>query len=282
MYVAVQGGQWPWRREKELMKEVGAEVIAADSAWAGARRLALRAPGIVREAAPGQFIIVACADDPLGGTPLLRRALWIAGMSQAAGDLVALYTVVGRGTRWLASRGQGDIVRVLGPIGRPLSVDDKTRRVLLVGRGVAGLAPLLGLAADLAGRGLAVTLLADAPTAADLPPAALLHHEVEYLVATADGSAGKAGSVLDLAPDYLSWADQVCAALPLADYEPLLALVRKGTLRPRPTFVQALYSGQVAVPCATGACDGCTVRTRDGYRRLCRDGAVFALPKLVG
>jgi dihydroorotate dehydrogenase electron transfer subunit len=128
-----------------------------------------------------------------------------------------------------------------------------------------------------------VTLLAGGATAAQLPSAALLHPAVEYHVATDDGSVGQRGDVLGLVTPYLSWADQMVASLPRADYEPLLALVRRHTLRLRPGFAQALLGGEAgAVPCATGACDGCSVRTRDGYRRLCREGPSFDLRELVG
>jgi dihydroorotate dehydrogenase electron transfer subunit len=265
------------------MKAVWAEVVSSDDAWPGVRRLVLRAPALVQDAAAGQFVAVACADPPLGGMPLLRRPLSIAGLARQPGDLVLLFEVRGRGTAWLARQPAGAQANLLGPIGRPAVVADTSRRALLIGRGVARLAPLLALAADLSTRGLAVTMLAGGATASSLPPATLLHPEVEYHVATADGSAGSRGDALDLVPPFLSWADQLYAGLPLAQYEPLLALIRHHTLRPRPGFAQALLAGEhTMVPCGTGACDGCAVRTRDGYRRLCRDGPAFDLRDLVG
>ncbi len=265
------------------MKTIKADVVASDEVWDATHRIVLRAPHLVQDAATGQFVTVVCADDPPGGLPLLRRSLGIAGLARGTGDLVLLYEVRGRGTGWLVRQVAGATLNVLGPLGQPFTVADSTRRALLIGYGVSGFAPLLGLATELAERGLAVTLLAGGPSAAHLPPGTLLHREVEYQVATADGSAGRRGDVLDLVPPFLSWADQVFAGLPDARYEPLLALVRQHMLRPRANYAQALLAPpRTLVPCGTGACDGCAVRTRDGYRRLCRDGPVFDLRQLVG
>ena len=57
-----------------------------------------------------------------------------------------------------------------------------------------------------------VVLLYGAPEASQVYPSSLLPDEVEYVVATADGSLGHRGSVLDLVLDYEAWADQSFAA----------------------------------------------------------------------
>ena len=74
----------------------------------------------------------------------------------------------------------------------------------------------MALAEWAVGAGLAVTLLAGAAGAAGLLPAAMIPAEVEYRVATADGSLGQRGTVLDLLTPprespLLLWADQVFA-----------------------------------------------------------------------
>ena len=56
-----------------------------------------------------------------------------------------------------------------------------------------------------------MTLLFGARSSADVYPTSLLPDEVEYVVATADGSLGHRGSVLDLVLEYEAWADQAFA-----------------------------------------------------------------------
>ena len=71
----------------------------------------------------------------------------------------------------------------------------------------------LRLLADEALReGRQVTVLLGAQSARDVYPSTLLPDEVEYVVATVDGSLGHPGSVADLVPQYEAWADQTFAA----------------------------------------------------------------------
>ncbi len=190
------------------------------------------------------------------------------------GEVALLFRLVGRGTAWLAERKAGDVVDVLGPLGRGFAVAPTSRRLLLVAGGV-GVAPLVMLAEEALARGLAVALAAGAHTAAELFPGQLLPPEVEYLVATEDGSLGRQGLVTDLLPGALEWADQVFACGPL----PMLAALRRLRRRPGATPIQASLEEHMG--CALGVCYGCVVETRQGLRRVCHDGPVFNLDDLL-
>jgi dihydroorotate dehydrogenase electron transfer subunit len=124
---------------------------------------------------------------------------------------------------------------------------------------------------------------------------------VEYVVATADGSLGTRGSVVDLVLAYEAWADQAFACGPpevLAAVARLAAgrrqrlgvatLGRKrGGGRPpatgsaearRKAFLQV---GVVqAIGCAAGTCLGCVVPGVGGPVRACREGPAFAAEEL--
>jgi hypothetical protein len=103
---------------------------------------------------------------------------------------------------------------MLGPLGRPFEVDPRTRHVCSspVGLGIAGVRAL----ADAAIRdGRQVTLLFGGASARDVYPSSLLPDEVEYIVATDDGSVGHHGFVTQLVADYEAWADQAFACGPL-------------------------------------------------------------------
>jgi dihydroorotate dehydrogenase electron transfer subunit len=96
--------------------------------------------------------------------------------------------------------------------------------------------------------------------------------EVELIVATEDGSAGRKGLLTEPFEECLSWADQVFACGPRPMYEAMAAVVRRRQSR---TPVQVLLETPMA--CGTGLCYGCAIKTRRGMRQVCRDGPRFEL-----
>jgi dihydroorotate dehydrogenase electron transfer subunit len=151
--------------------------------------------------------------------------------------------------------------------------------------------------------GRQVTLLFGAASSREVYPSTLLPDEVEYVVATDDGSLGHHGFVTELLPEYEAWADQAFACGP----QPMLAALAKlaegrrarlgvaklgrkrgaGRIDPpgspaarRKTFLQV--SMEQNMGCAVGACLGCVVMGTSGVpQRVCREGPVFASDELV-
>jgi dihydroorotate dehydrogenase electron transfer subunit len=150
--------------------------------------------------------------------------------------------------------------------------------------------------------GCQVTLMFGAPRAREVYPSTLLPDEVEYVVATEDGSLGHAGSVVDLVPTYEAWADQAFAAGPrpiLAELARLAATRRarmgvarlgrkRGAGRSDPAgsaaarrraFLQVGVDHEIG--CAAATCLGCVVAgAAGGLLRVCREGPVFAAEEL--
>ena len=111
---------------------------------------------------------------------------------------------------------------MLGPLGRPFEVDPRSRHLLLIAGGL-GIAGVRMLADDALRAGREVTLLFGAASATEVYPSSLLPDEVEYIVATDDGSLGHPGYVTELVPDYEGWADQAFACGPA----PMLAALAR-------------------------------------------------------
>ena len=111
---------------------------------------------------------------------------------------------------------------MLGPLGRPFEVDPRSRHLLLIAGGL-GIAGVRMLADEAIRDGRQVVLLFGAASAAEVYPSSLLPDEVEYIVATDDGSLGQRGYVTDLVPDYEAWADQAFACGPA----PMLAALAR-------------------------------------------------------
>lgn len=267
------------------MRQDLARVVSRVELAPGSYLLTLAAPWLA-EARAGQFVHVRCGDS---ADPLLRRPLSICRVGRPgatrtegelangrprAGEVSLLFRSVGKGTAWLATREPGDALDVIGPLGRPFSVNASSRNLLMVGGGV-GVAPLVMLADEAVERGLAVTLAMGARTAGEVFPGAHLPPEVEYLVATEDGSLGYRGFVTEALDEVYDWADEVFACGPLG----MLAAVKRLARRRPGTKVQVSLEEHMG--CAVGVCFGCVVNTPRGPERVCNEGPVFDLGEVV-
>lgn len=213
---------------------------------------------------PGQFYMLSTAEEWGGGVderPYLPRAISI--MDRDGDRLEFLLDDVGPGTARLAAATPGSSVLALGPLGRGFRPGGEGRPVICAG-GI-GVAPMVALARAL-GSGAEVLLgFRDSryAQAAELFPGAR--------VATDDGSAGHAGTVIDLLEEALDAGSEttVYACGPPG----MLEAVRAACARRQVPSQLALESGMA---CGFGACYGCVVATADGgYRRVCVDGPVL-------
>jgi dihydroorotate dehydrogenase electron transfer subunit len=206
-----------------------------------------------------------------------------------------------RGGAWLRLLRPGDEADLFGPLGRPFELDARSRHLLLIAEG-ASIAGVRFLAEQAVREGRSVALLFGARSAGEAFPSSLLPDEVEYVVATADGSLGRRGSVVDLVLEHESWADQsfACGPPELLARLATLAAGRRGRLgvatlgrkrgggRPitpgspearRKAFLQVAV--EQTVGCAAATCLGCVVSGVDGPVRACREGPVFASDELA-
>jgi dihydroorotate dehydrogenase electron transfer subunit len=276
------------------MRLVGAELLESREILPGQWLQAYHAPALATGSRAGQFVHVRTGD--LSGL-LLRRPFSINTADAGTGTITIHFRTVGRGTEWFTHLRPGDTIDMLGPLGRPFEVDSRSRHLLLVAGGL-GIAGVRFLADEAIRDGRQVTLLFGAASARDVYPSALLPDELEYVVATDDGSMGHHGFVTELMPGYEAWADQAFACGP----EPMLRALsrlattrrqrlgvaklgrKRGAGRPdsfgspaarRKAFLQV--SMEQRMGCAVGACLGCVVMGSNGTpQRVCREGPVFA------
>ena len=260
------------------MDLVRAEVTANQEIMPRTHVLTLASPELGRSAAPGQFVHIRCGPS---WDPLLRRPMSVYRIRTEGVSLMV--RAVGPGSAMIAASAPGTVLDCLGPLGRPFEVAPGARRLLMIGGGY-GVAPLVALADRVLPRGCEVVLLVGAATAPYVFPATLLSSEVEYQVATIDGSLGHHGLVTELAPGYLEWADAVYACGPTPMLEAVARLARPAAAG-RAGEINSSKPVQLAMEqdmgCAMGVCLGCVVKTRSGYQRVCRDGPVFAAEDLV-
>jgi dihydroorotate dehydrogenase electron transfer subunit len=275
------------------MRLAGAELLDSREILPDQWLQTYHAPELVTGARAGQFVHVRTGD--YAGM-VLRRPFSYNTLDVTTGTLTIHFRTIGRGTAWFTQLRPGDRVEMLGPLGRPFEVDPRSRHLLLIAGGL-GIAGVRSLADEAIRAGRQVTLLFGGASARDVYPTSLLPDEVEYVVATDDGSVGHHGFVTELVPAYEAWADQAFACGPLPMLRALAKLAgsrgqrlgvaslgrKRGTGRPVPrgspqarrkAFLQV--SMEQNMGCAVGACLGCVVMATSGTpQRVCREGPVF-------
>lgn len=223
---------------------------------------------------PGQFVNVAVADDLT-----LRRPFSVAGIP-APGRFDLLVEMRGKGTRALAEKPVGSAVDVMGPLGNEFTLPDAGGVSLLVAGGI-GAAGLRLLAQELRRGYHRIHALVGARSSEGLLnhvfPAPTGDGEVLLEVATDDGSTGFHGMVTALAEGVLDEPDApsrvYCCGPPA-----MIAAIADITAK-RNVPCEALLEEMMA--CGVGACRGCVVATRSGYKSVCSDGPVFDTRELV-
>jgi dihydroorotate dehydrogenase electron transfer subunit len=281
------------------MRLAAAELVESREILPGQWLQAYHAPELAVGSRAGQFVHVRTGD--FSGM-VLRRPFSLNTTDPATGIVTIHFRVIGRGTDWFARIRPGDQIDLLGPLGRPFEVDPRSQHLLLIAGGL-GIAGVRMLADEAIRAGRQVTLLFGAASVREVYPSSLLPDEVEYVVATDDGSLGHHGLVTELVVKYEAWADQAfaCGPAPMLAALARLAAGRRGRLgvarlgrkrgggktdpvgspaARRKAFLQV--SMEQNMGCAVGACLGCVVMTTSGTpQRVCREGPVFAAEEIA-
>ena len=213
--------------------------------------------------APGQFVNLE-----LPGK-FLRRPISVCDWTETG--LTLLVKEVGAGTRELVRLPAGTRLDVLTGLGNGFGIGAAPEGAVLVGGGI-GSAPLYGLAKRrlAAGRSVQVVLgFRSKEDAFYLEEFAALGLEVP--AATEDGSLGTRGFVTDVLnslPD--------CRYVLACGPTPMLRAVHA-----LPQITGGQFSFEARMACGFGACVGCTIETRNGLRRVCKDGPVFRKEEIL-
>ncbi|RJO65565.1 MAG: dihydroorotate dehydrogenase electron transfer subunit [Candidatus Omnitrophota bacterium] len=245
-------------------------------------RLACNAAKIANDAVPGQFVSVKINNTH---EPFLRRPFGIHKVDGCRIEI--LYEAVGEGTRLLSKNKQGSFLDILGPLGngydyRYALIRHKTPVLVAGGMGVA---PLFFLAEKLVrSLGRKVRHSPRVLLGAKSKNQILCEKEFKKIgcsvtIATDNGSAGFKGKVTDLLKQTLSTLDcPLSTALYACGPRPMLAEVSRIS-RKHGIFTQVSLEEHMA--CGIGACLGCVVKTKDGYKRVCKEGPVFNSEEIV-
>jgi dihydroorotate dehydrogenase electron transfer subunit len=227
----------------------------------------------------GQFVEIACNAPDCFRLP---RPFSLCGWRcEAEGSVLSiLFSVVGAGSAWLASRATGDLVELTGPLGRPFRALPG-RHPILIGGG-RGVAPMLLLAEQIAEDHPEGMLLYGARDRAALFSTEACPFPVAR--STLDGSVGIAGTVVDLLEGMIRQgsiradSSALYACGPLAMLEAVSRFAERERM-PIQVSVETIFG------CGTGICAGCVIpiRATEGekvdpfarYAFACAEGPVF-------
>ena len=238
------------------MKKGVFTLAGAEFAAPGLRILRLR--GDTEGAAgPGKFVEVS-----LPGF-FLRRPFSVCGVE--GDELTLAVKLAGRGTQALHELPAGAQLEVLTGLGRGFDLARSGGAPLLLGGG-SGVAPMLYLARELAALGTRPAAAIGFGTAAECCFEREFREVCSDLrVFTQVGSRGERGLVTQALERGGYSFVYACGPLPM------LRAVDEKSAAP------GQFSLEARMGCGFGACMGCTVETKNGPRRVCRDGPVFGL-----
>lgn len=211
--------------------------------------------------APGQFVNIALAGFSL------RRPISVCDVGKD--ELTLVYKVVGRGTEYMSGLKKGFALDILVGLGNGYSVSKTSKKALVIGGGV-GLPPLYLLTEKLFEAGKLVDVIMGFNTKSEIFYADKFRSlGANVTITTVDGSEGIKGFVTDAmtGADY----DYFYACGPL----PMLKAVEKNT------FGKGQISLEERMGCGFGACLGCSIQTRNGAKRVCKDGPVFEKGEVI-
>ncbi len=199
----------------------------------------------------------------------LRRPLSVC--DREPGRITLVYKVVGQGTKALSALDPGAVLSLLTGLGRGFDPAACTASALLVGGGL-GTPPLYALAKELKAGGKKVTAVLGFNSAEDMILAEDFRQVCdEVVVSTVDGSYGIKGFV----------TDAIDALKPSFDYFYTCG----------PMVMMKVVCGRLDAPgeasleermgCGAGFCYGCSILTKNGPRRVCKDGPVFRKEDII-
>ena len=198
----------------------------------------------------------------------LRRPISVCDYDDTS--LTLIYKVVGSGTEIMAKLPVGTALDVLTGLGNGYDTSLSGDRPVLVGGGV-GVPPMYNLCKKLICQGKRPQVVLGFNAASEI----FLADEfralgAEVFIATADGSVGTKGFVTDVIKNLSYTYFYSCGPMPMFK-------AMEGVMQ-----TSGQYSFEERMGCGFGACMGCTIQTKNGYKRVCKDGPVFFREEVFG
>ncbi len=203
---------------------------------------------------PGEFVEVKL------NSYFLRRPISVHDYKE--NELKLLYKVLGRGTKDLSSYLPSTKLNCLVGLGNGFDVT-KSKKPLLIGGGI-GIAPLYNLAKTFNKLNIKPIIILGFKNKEEV----ILYEEFktlgEVIITSDDGSIGTKGNPVSYLKSHDLYYDYYYACGPLIMLKFLTKFSQNGQV-----------SLEERMGCGFGACMGCSIQTKNGIKRVCKEGPVF-------
>jgi dihydroorotate dehydrogenase electron transfer subunit len=247
---------------------------------------------LAKNAEAGQFVHIKI-DEKI---TILRRPFSIHKIS--GNTIYILFRARGRGTRLLSQLQNGAALDIIGPLGNGFKISPQptvnvvkrsppagghspqTNILVAGGMGVAPLIFLVQRLKQTTNYKLQTTILLGAKNKNEV----LAEQEFKKLgfdarIATDDGSRGFKGSVIGLLKKTLSTMDcRLSTNIYACGPKEMFYEINK-VIKPYRN-INCQVSFEQFMGCGLGVCYGCSIETKQGYKKLCKDGPVFDIKEV--
>lgn len=228
--------------------------------------LTIKCPIVIKNAMPGQFIIVMSKEDSE------RIPLTIYDYNLDNGTLDLIYQVVGASTKEL-SENKDAVFAITGPLGKPNEIcknyeEYKGKRIVYVAGGV-GIAPVYPQVKYLKEKGFIIDVIYGARSKDLL----LIKDKIEHVAnkvyyVTDDGTYGEKGFVTDVLKKHINEYD-ICVAIgPVIMMKNVAELTKEYNLKTIVSMNPIMVDG-------TGMCGACRCEVEGKPKFACIDGPEF-------
>lgn len=246
------------------MKQEKGTIISNEEIAKDTYKMVIQA-NCVTDMKPGQFVNIKVEGYSL------RRPISISSIDETTFTIV--YKIVGDGTKRLSKMHAHHDIDIFGPLGSSYPLEVEEDDILIIGGGV-GVPPLYELAKQYRKRNKHVQVILGFNNVQSV------FYEQEFktlgcetYIATMDGSYGDKGTVMDAIKEHQITTDFVCACGP----RPMLLAVEAN-------YTKGYMSFEARMACGIGACMACVAKDKkeaDMYHRICKEGPVFPIGKVV-
>ncbi|NWF51960.1 MAG: dihydroorotate dehydrogenase electron transfer subunit [Nitrospirae bacterium] len=248
---------------------------------------------------PGQFYMIKVSNSK---DPLLSRPFSF--FRESPEGIQFLFEIRGKGTLMMKGFEIGEIINLLGPLGKGYPALKENKIPLLISGGI-GIASIYSLAEEFGKKSI---LFYGAKSSESLLMIDELKGLVnELIIGTDDGSVGKKGTVVDVLNDFLMQTNAKACDYTIygCGPKPMLKAISEVAFEKK---MEGYVSVEENMACGVGACLACAIKvkrppfnsplTKGGYRGVneergritnsepiyklvCRDGPVFPLEEIV-
>lgn len=209
---------------------------------------------------PGEFIEIKLDNF------YLRRPISVCEFSDQHVDI--LYKILGQGTNDMSTWKKGKNVDVIIGLGNGFDIKIAAKPLLIAG-GI-GIAPMFALARKFNEINIKPTIIYGASRTSDLVLLDELKSLGNLIICTDDGSVGYKGNVVSYLKENNIDFDKYYACGPQIMLQKLAEFNDNGFL-----------SLEARMGCGFGVCMGCTIKTSNGPKRVCKEGPIFNASEVI-